>query len=393
VGFITEKSFLKFRKILYNYSGKQTIKETMMREKLSIPPRVKVGFQKRGDTYTGKLAYVISMGQKRKEDPRSWTGWIDKKIPVEEFDNTPMQGFVLNRDVGGTQRSWSWNARREKVRVYDPRDFEFEITVENVLLILQECSSIKGKGLEGEFVLAWSGHQIVLLPTCSQEYKYSVEMADLASKKLSRKEIVEGCTYTTKDKQEVMYLGKHTWFDYHGKYYSYYSGSSITCENKHVFLILNENRKGRDRYLLQDGFNRLAIRTSDKPVASYAEEYEKLMKSQYVSKPVEITVEDGAKVSFPQYYNYTNICVADNGKYYIGRVQKTDWTYPSQGTKPTTYAIECTREASLKDGEYSEIDCKRYEKKNLTLEEVEMLSKKLYLKCENGSKYRIGKDE
>jgi hypothetical protein len=50
------------------------------------------------------------------------------------------------------------------VRVYDPRNFEFEISVANLLYILEETSSLKGKGLEGEFVYAWEGKELVLLP-------------------------------------------------------------------------------------------------------------------------------------------------------------------------------------------------------------------------------------
>jgi hypothetical protein len=35
--------------------------------------------------------------------------------------------------------------------------FEFEISIPNLLYILQECTSTKGKGLDGEFVYAWDG--------------------------------------------------------------------------------------------------------------------------------------------------------------------------------------------------------------------------------------------
>jgi len=207
-----------------------------MKDKLNIPKRIKVGFQKRTDTYTGTLAYVIRGGQPN--PPKSWEGWRDKSIEPKEFDNVPIEGFVLNKDVGGTQRCYSWNARREKVRVYDPRDFEFEITVENVLLILQECSSIKGKGIEGEFVLAWSGTAIVLLPVCSQEYKTAVEFIELGAKKLAKSEIQEGCTYLTKDKKNVMYLGRHAWFE---KIPTYFSGKRLKRgEKQHVFLDLDK---------------------------------------------------------------------------------------------------------------------------------------------------------
>lgn len=113
-----------------------------------IPKKIKVGFQHRNNTYTNKLGFVIYYDEKgtlRKEN--SWSGWIDKTIPSEEFENTPTEGFVLDEKVGGY--STGWNHRDTYVRVYDPRGFEIEIKVPNLLWILEWCSCIRGKGIEG----------------------------------------------------------------------------------------------------------------------------------------------------------------------------------------------------------------------------------------------------
>lgn len=148
----------------------------MTTQKMFIPTKLKVGYQERKGTYTGKLAYVIyfdNKGKLRKE--ASWEGWRDKKIDPVEFENVSTSGFVLNRGVGGVRGSYGWDARNEYIRVWDPRDFEFEISVANLLFILQETSCIKGKGLEGEFVYAWDGTELVLLPVGSSEYKDCVQ--------------------------------------------------------------------------------------------------------------------------------------------------------------------------------------------------------------------------
>src|SRR5271170_5491801 len=103
-------------------------------KQLFIPDKIKIGFQEREGTYTKKLAYVIYFDQKgvlRKE--KSWESWRDKKIPALEFSNESTAGFVLNKGVGGQRCSYGWNARNEYIRVYDPRDFEFEISVANLL--------------------------------------------------------------------------------------------------------------------------------------------------------------------------------------------------------------------------------------------------------------------
>lgn len=364
-----------------------------MKDRLSIPKGIKVGFQKRQDTYTGKLAFVISTG--KKEDPKSWVNWRDKAINPEEYKNEPTTGFVLNRDVGGTQRSWSWNARREKVRVYDPRDFEFEITVENVLLILQECSSIKGKGLEGEFIYAWSGQQLVLLPVCSQEYKNSVEFIELGAKKVPAKDVVAGCTYINKDRQEVMYLGKFAWCDYgydsSGRGYNYMMKLG---KKQHVFLNLNSKSTGKDRYWLQTGFTKLATRVSEKPIPQFADEYEALMNSRFVSKPVELVIED-TKIDLHEdkngWYRSPKIAIRDGKKLRVGTLARNTWTYPSDPAKPVSWQVDCQYVAEIKDGAYVETyDRDNSRNKYIDEAEVKTLIKDVYVKFENGAKYRIG---
>ena len=80
-----------------------------------------------------------------------------------------LKGFVLNKKVGGDK--YNWNPRQTYTRVYDPRGFEFEIDINNLLYILENTSCIKGKGLEGEFVYGWDGKDLVLLPVGTIDYK------------------------------------------------------------------------------------------------------------------------------------------------------------------------------------------------------------------------------
>ena len=62
-----------------------------------IPKKIKVGYQDRSDTYTGKLAYVIYYDEKNKlRKEKSWNGWRDNTIDPNDFDNEPTRGFVLN---------------------------------------------------------------------------------------------------------------------------------------------------------------------------------------------------------------------------------------------------------------------------------------------------------
>lgn len=197
-----------------------------------VPKKIKVGFNKRSDTYTGKLAYVIyydEKGKLRKET--SWNSWRDKSIDSEEYDNEPTSGFVLNKKVGDYSGDWG-NHRQAYCRIYDPRGFEFEITINNLLFILEHCTCCPGKGLEGDFVYGWDGKDLVLLPTNSPDYieieQYSKRINE--RKTLKGKDLIIGATYLTKDNEEWVYMGRFDKWDcriathYGTSYYYRYDG-------------------------------------------------------------------------------------------------------------------------------------------------------------------------
>lgn len=296
--------------------------------KMIIPKTITVGFRKRADTYTGKLAFVIytdNKGKLRKE--LSWNGWRDEKIKEKVFDNIPMSGFVLNRGVGGARESSGWDARNEYIRVYDPRGFEFEISVANLLFILQECSSVKGKGLEGEFVYSWDRVDLVLLPVTSQEYKSCSNYTENQSKKITKKDMVEGCSYTMKDMTEVMYLGRHNYYEFNRDYVNYNPPIyNVKLKKKHIFLRLGEiDEYFKYCYITQPGFTKLAVKTSSEILPQFSEEYEKF-KNGYHGSPIvsvkmvehKIKIEDlkdrysGVKVTIKMMDDYVE---CDLGQY------------------------------------------------------------------------------
>lgn len=190
-----------------------------MKSSIFIPKKINVGYQNRSDTYTGKLAYVIyydEKGKLRKE--ASWNSWRDDSIPNTEFDNVPIEGFVLNKHAGGVENSWGWNARKSYCRVYDPRGFEFEISIENLLYILENATSTKGKGLEGEFIYGWDGKDLVLMPIESPDYKSIIEYNNIvhSNSYIKAKDLKIGATYLDKNNCEFIYMGR---FDRYCKCY------------------------------------------------------------------------------------------------------------------------------------------------------------------------------
>lgn len=183
-----------------------------------IPEKIKVGFQERQGTYSGKLAYVIYYDEKNiLRKAKSWEGWRDKQIEPLDLENKPTEGFVLNKKVGGYDTGW--NHRQTYTRVYDPRGFEFEINIENLLFILENCTSTKGKGLEGKFVYSWTGKDLVLLPCDSPDY---VEIQELTTKiknkkTIKGKDLIPGYTYLTKTGNKLVYIDRREQYNIYKK--------------------------------------------------------------------------------------------------------------------------------------------------------------------------------
>lgn len=271
-------------------------------KQLIIPDRIKVGFQNRQGTYTGKLAYVIYYDQKgvlRKQ--KSWESWRDDKIEPVEFENKPTEGFVLNKGVGGARQSYGWNARNEYIRVYDPRDFEFEISVANLLFILRECDCNKGKGLEGKFVYSWDGTELVLLPEGSEDYRNSKNYTSLQKCGVKAKELIIGASYTTKKQGVLIYLGK---LDYHYvvSVDSYPKTGSTGVVKKYVFW-------NGDNFEFYDSLKNIAVLQSDAISRDLAKLQEKYYKSENGSPVVEVFLKE-AKPN-DNYYSRHWFCQED----------------------------------------------------------------------------------
>jgi hypothetical protein len=263
-------------------------KEIRMKQ-LNIPKKLHVGFQNREDTYTKKLAYVIYVDEKGKlRKEYSWNNWRDEEIPVEIYDNEPTTGFVLNKKVGGGC-SYGWNHRNAYIRVFDPRGFEFEISPENLLYILENSSCIVGKGLEGEFVYSWEKKDLVLLPVNTQDYNNSKEYTSLKTMKITKKDMLEGCIYLDKNNKQWMYLGRREYFIEKTDYHSHRSITTFFKKTKgHIFADLDKETDKTSYYTpppywFTKGFTQLSKRLTTIPASDYADILEEFQHSKYAS--------------------------------------------------------------------------------------------------------------
>lgn len=278
-----------------------------MTTKLYIPKTIRVGFQSRQDTFTKKLAYVIYIddaGKVRKET--SWNSWRDKKIDAVDYENKPRKGFMFNK---GVQRDGYWGSGRSVIRVYDDRDFEFEISVTNLIGILMHADVSK-REIDEECVFAWNGTELVLLPVTSVEYQAAVAYTDKQAQKISAKDLKVGATYLLKKEEtKVAYLGYHQWYEvnHHTLYtstvdksstfdwsesrkmhgYGYYNSKSPTQTDlvlqvdkgkKHIFVDLSSNK------IMPLNAPQLAYCIDDECIASFAERIDNFQQSVNASK-------------------------------------------------------------------------------------------------------------
>lgn len=180
-----------------------------MSSRIFIADRIKVGFQKRSDTFTNQLGYVIYYDSKqvlRKQS--SWESWRDKTIDPKEFDNTPQSGFMINK---GIVRGGDWfSDKTTKIRIWDPRGFEFEISIGNLINLLMH-SDVSRRDIDQQCVYGWEGQNLVLLPINCELYQQGKQFTKKQALSVSAKNLVIGHTYQDKQTDiQWVYLGKHT---------------------------------------------------------------------------------------------------------------------------------------------------------------------------------------
>ncbi len=339
-----------------------------METQLFIPKKCKVGFNLRTDTYTGKLGYVIAFDGKKWRKEHSWEGWRNKvgdtknggdyidgkwvqskgkygdEVTPIEFDNTPTSGFVLNKKAGGGRSHW--NTRRTVSRIYDPRGFEFEIGIENLLYILEHCNCMRGKGLEGEFIYSWNGKDLVLLPCSSPEAEKANTYTDLQSQKIAAKDLVAGCSYKTKKEEDVIYVGRYMWYET-----DWYKQKGRKGKKYHIFINAEEKVEKDLYFMTKSDVSFLAAKNSDEVVSNFAtiiDKFNKNPRSSDIIKceliPTEISTEtkkdnyDGVVLKKYSYFKQNQNVII---QYYVTLNNKYNQT--SQKYELVGYTLEASK--------------------------------------------------
>lgn len=263
-----------------------------MKSNIYIPEKIRIGFQKRKDTFTGKLAYVICFDEKGKlRKETSWESWRDKSIQHIDLDNKPTEGFVFNK---GVQRHGYFGSGRSIIRVHHPDDFEFEISIDNLVAILMN-SDVSKRDIKGKFVFAWAGKDLILLPIDSMEYQQAMEFTNKQTNSIKAKDLKKGFTYSLKKSaKELTYLG-----------YLNFNNGSVNISNfkeqfkgskKHVFYDKNE-------IFVTPSVSTFSECINETVDSKYGVVYEKYEKSKYFKELNTIVLEEPKITRFGQVQN------------------------------------------------------------------------------------------
>lgn len=327
-------------------------------DSIFIPKKIRVGYQNRDDTYTKKLAYVIyydAKGVLRKE--KSWEDWRDKDIPFEEFDNIPQSGFVINKDI--SRYNWGhFGSNRSYIRMYDPRGIEFEITPENLIGILMNSNCLR-KGLEGEFIYAWVGKELVLLPVCSEEYRQAVEYTSLQDKSIKSKNLILGASYKDKKGDDWIYIGK---FNHYLLKRNYEKDGYERCKNKHHIFISPDQILSKDiQYIYKDSINFLSTCTNENPVENYSSIVDQLKNKDSFNEIVEFKESENYNsvsidinnIKDNNYYSKNILSVNNDDSHYF-------FEYDAETKTIKKWAICCVFDTPMHHYYYQNVDCNKF---------------------------------
>lgn len=274
---------------------------------ITIPKTCKAGFQTRKDTYSGKLAYVIYYDEKgvlRKE--KSWNSWRNNALEALDFDNVPTSGFFINKEVGGHR--YGWDYRQTYCRIYDPRGFEFEITIPNLIYILKNVVSNKDKGFDGEFVYGWDGKDLVLVPVEAPEYQQIKQntAAVYEQGNIKAKDLIVGHTYANLDGSEFVYLAKDYKYTYLRVYPSFRSYLNTSAGNLSV-EGMTQQEYNQLPLSLEQPEERVQIKKSSKKYYwFYNKNINQIVAFSSLDKKLYYIVEDKATKDLPTYIEMLN---------------------------------------------------------------------------------------
>jgi hypothetical protein len=148
-------------------------------------------------------------GRKRQAQVDNWSRG---KMTSVIIDNKPMIGFRISRGL----RRLGWNHHATSVRIEDPRGFEVDISVSNMMMLTDNNLLENGEILR-ECVWGRDGGANVLLPVNSSPYVAATVNTERMTTTVNSRTVALGDTVLLKNGLQGRYLGSmYPWRIVHG---------------------------------------------------------------------------------------------------------------------------------------------------------------------------------
>lgn len=179
---------------------------------IKVPEKVYIGFQGRRTQDDVPLGFMTpygedQAGQKRMATVDGWArgyyGSTNKAFNSVTLDNKPMIGFKIGRAV---RRYGRFSGNSSKIRVEDPRGFELEISIENMLMLMNS-NIIEDGELVAECVWGRDGNANVLLPLNSEPYAHYLQTQQKKAAVIGLKNVKVGDSIELLTGEKGVYLG------------------------------------------------------------------------------------------------------------------------------------------------------------------------------------------
>jgi len=162
---------------------------------IKIPEKVYIGFQGRRSQDEVPLGFMTpytddQAGANRRATVDQWARGYGREKTFNSviLENKPMVGFKIGRAI---RRHRSWGGNASYVRIEDPRGFELEISIENLVMCMVDNIIDNGE-IMAECVWGRDGNRNILLPTNSEPYKDSVATTAAVSAAISLRDVKLG---------------------------------------------------------------------------------------------------------------------------------------------------------------------------------------------------------
>lgn len=276
---------------------------------IKIPQTVYVGFQGRRAVDEVPLGFMTpydttKAGQKRQQTVDQWAkGWgSNKTFNSVVLENVPMIGFKIGRAI---RRSRSWGGNASYVRIEDPRGFELEISIENMVMVMDQNIVEDGEIMQ-ECVWGRDGGKNILLPTNSEPYQASLNTTKRLNSVLSLKDVKAGSKVKLVTGETGIYYGSlyPIFIKHESEYTDTRSGYSF---ERNVTNMYTPEVRGTKRYILytpnskKGTFN---VYASIK-VAEVLEEAKEKLKPHDVEKLIATKIAEG-KAKFVNHVSSSN---------------------------------------------------------------------------------------